>query len=109
MHRFLILACLPALAACGSSAPEVSASNSDIKNLVAALGNASTEHLPVEERPETKLAEIGDPAVPELRAIIKERFEKAYWRGRCARALGMIWQRTSNREALEAYLDAVSR
>ena len=99
MHRLLILA-VAALAACASTP----SGPGEVDALMRALHDPSKEES--SPRPEARLAELGDAAIPALKAALADRGD-ARARERAARALGLMWTEHGHAGALDVYLHAV--
>src|SRR5690349_6012675 len=105
MHRSLILLLLPACAACASRSPEPGDPD-EIRSLVRLLRGAPSEGTPPDERPEARLAALGEPALPALKEAVSDPGDSRY-RERAARALALMWNSKGIPGALETYLLAV--
>ena len=101
MQRLLIVLSAAACAACSSGPSEFEGSG-EIWSLLTVLRGPDDGT----GRTEARLAEIGDEALPALKAAVSDPAESRY-RSRAARALGIMWTQHGNAAALEAYLFAI--
>ena len=101
MHRFLIVLSAALAAAC-SSGPSKFEGSEEIWSLLTVLRGPDDGS----GRTEARLAELGDAALPALKEAVADPAESRY-RGRAARALGIMWTQHGNPAALEAYLFAI--
>jgi len=105
-----ILPLLLALSSCGTprSGDARYEGPEEVQTLVRELDGPIPPGTPPDKLPETRLAELGDEALPALALAIRDP-GKSQIRERAARALGYMHQRTGSEGAIQAYIVGVQK